>query len=659
MALDKISEIVSHFIGIFETAEDGARMRDLSDGFRHTSDPNADFDAHASLTYLLRAPYTHAGNEDGLSTFNFSADPQANMPNIAAANPQGVYHHHGPRFDDIDIPDVPVVLPGPEQMILVGALPPGSTVIVGHQFNVMIDDDVMTTTGTTQFVSPDIHNATLSTLVEMADGMAQDMVGNPFDIMDDATTFGATLTVEYATLADTSPDGASVTVLVGGDAFDLTINGTAADTAPMLNDVLPAHHQTETSETEETPDAPTGIGGTAADAAQIFDVEDGHAIVAGGNFLINETIVAFSAVDAPIIAVMGDAISVTAISQVNVIQNHDSGGPAPTAPDVSFNIANIVATSSQTETDPADQPDTFPQGWAVKRVDADVMTVNWVHQYNFVTDHDRAEITFSGEDTYIDFGDNIALNQTTLLEIGQGYDLIIIGGQMIDMALINQTNVLLDDDAVTYSGDWPAMISTDDNLAFNQATIETVGVDSYTGMGGAFAQAGRDLAAGGETISADLAQSDYFAGTPFLNVLYISGDLITVTSIEQTNILGDADQVALQLAAIEDRPDLPDGPVTITSGSNAVVNIASILEYGMDSIVMVGGEVYDDVLLHQASLIDPDADALGVAHTPLANEAVAFLADDMVDDAPVDDAIFATSLDASTTSVDVMGSVVS
>jgi hypothetical protein len=103
---------------------------------------------------------------------------------------------------------------------------------------------------------------------------------------------------------------------------------------------------------------------------------------------------------------------------------------------------------------------------------------------------------------------------------------------------------------------------------------------------------------------------------------------------------------------------LPDGPVTITTGSNAVINIASILEYGLDSIVMVGGEVYDDVLLHQASLIDPDADALGVAHTPLANEAVAFLADDMLEDAPVEDAIFATQIDASTTSVDVMGSVV-
>jgi len=73
---------------------------------------------------------------------------------------------------------------------------------------------------------------------------------------------------------------------------------------------------------------------------------------------------------------------------------------------------------------------------------------------------------------------------------------------------------------------------------------------------------------------------------------------------------------------------------------------------------MVGGEVYDDILLYQAELIETDGDPLDVTQAPLANEAVAFLADDMVDDAPVSDSVFAGQIDTSTTSVDVMGGVV-
>ncbi len=44
----------------------------------------------------------------------------------------------------------------------------------------------------------------------------------------------------------------------------------------------------------------------------------------------------------------------------------------------------------------------------------------------------------------------------------------------------------------------------------------------------------------------------------------------------------------------------------------------------------VGGDVYSEALLYQADLIDTDADPLGVALPALANEAVAFLADNMI-----------------------------
>ncbi len=660
MALDKITEMVSHFIGIFETAEDGARLRELSEGFRHTAEPEPEFDPLMSITYLLRAPYTHQGTQDGLSVFQFHADASPVVPSVVPGDIAIGWPHPITSFDPSDLPSFKGGFPMPGQSVILAGIPPGSTVIVGHQFNILVDHDLMIGAGTMDFIAPEVFDATLMGLVQVAGGMTTDLIGNPFDVIPNATGFGQALGAQYTALAADAPDGAQVTIVSGGDAFGVTINGVAVDAVPALDTLLPDYLQPDPA--EEMPDtAPSGIGGNAAAAADGFDVEDGHAVVSGGNLAINEAIVSFSAVDAPVIAVMGDAVSTICISQVNVIYNTDTGACLAPAPDVAMNAATIALTTSQppAEDAPASQDAAppaglFPEAWAVTQVSGDLMTLNWVHQYNFISDHDRAEVTLSGEDSFIGFGDNTTLNQTTLLEFSMAYDLIIVGGQMIDMALISQTNVLLDDDIIV-NGGWPATISGGDNLAYNAATIDTVGIDSHTGMHDDFDQAGRELAAGQGTISADVAQSDYFAGIPFLNVLYIAGDLITVTSVTQSNIMGDADQVGVALAGLQ---DAADGPLTVTTGSNAVINIAAIMEYGMDSTVMVGGDVYDDVLLYQAELIETDADPLGVAHTPLANEAVAFLAEDMVEDDPVTDSVFAGQIETSTTSVDVMGGVV-
>lgn len=656
MALDKISEIVAHFIGIFETAVDGARLRETTEGFDHSGSPDQPaFDPLATMDNLLRAPYQHAGSEDGLSDFQFKPVPAAYVPAAAPSTIFDVWLPSIASFSTTHLPDLKGGLHANEQSFILAGMPPGSTLVAGHQMNVLVDHDFLVGAGTLEFVAPDYFDAQLGMLTATAHAMTPDLIGNPLTIIPTAAVFGEALAAQYDDLAQSAPDGAHVTVLSGVAAVGITVNGVIAETMPMLDELMPAYLQPDPVEQDAIAQAPGGVGGNAAAAGAVFDVDDGHSVVAGGNFAINEAIVAFSAVDAPVIAVMGDAVCTVSISQVNKIHNHDSGALAPPS-DVALNAATIAMTTSQTAGDVPVQPSQeLPQAWAVTRVDGDFMTVNWVHQYNFISDHDRAEVTFSGEDSFIGLGGNTVLNQTMLLEIGAAYDLIIVGGQMIDMALISQTNVLLDDDAVGYGGAWPAGLSGDDNLAFNAATIETTGIDSYIGLDSNFAQAGRDLAGGALTISGDVAQSDYFAGIPFLNVLYIAGDLITITAVAQTNIVGDADQVGV---AFDGLADASDGPLTVTAGSNAAVNIALIMEYGMDSIIMVGGEVYDDVLLYQAELIDTGADPLGVTPTPLANEAVAFLADDMMEEAPVPDSIFAGQSDISSTSVDVMGGVV-
>ena len=661
MALDEITNMVAHFIGIFETAQDGARMRELSEGFQHATEPEPEFAPLALFHQQLRAPYNHEGMQDGLSHFRFLANAPAEVSHVV---PAGVGHgwlHPVTSFDTLDIPAIKASFAMHDQSMLLAGFPPGSTVVIGHQFNILVDHDLIVGAGTADFIAPEVYDKALAGVTQIAAGMTTDLIGNPVDIIAQAQGFGQNLSAQYTALAQAAPDGADVTVVSGAGAFGVTINGVLSDAMPALDTLMPDILQPDVDD-ETTAEVPSGIGGNAAAAAQVFDVEDGHAILAGGNLAINETIVSFSAVDAPVIAVMGDIIATISISQVNVIYNADTGTGFVPAADVAMNAATIALTTSHppvTDPDAADDApppfDGFPAAWAVTQIDGDLVTLNWVHQYNFVSDHDRAEVTLTGEDSYIGLGGNTALNQTILLEIGLGYDLIIIGGQMIDMALITQTNVLLDGDIMISGGVWPDSVSGGDNLAFNAATIDTVGIDSYIGMNSDFAQAGRALNDGAGTISADVAQSDYFAGIPFLNVLYISGDLITVTSITQTNIMGDADQVGVALGQLQ---DTTDGPITVTTGSNAVINIAAIMEYGMDSTVMVGGEAYDDVLLYQAELIETDADPLGVAQTPLANEAVAFLADDMIEDQSATPIDFAAQIDTSTTSVDVMGSVV-
>jgi hypothetical protein len=112
-----------------------------------------------------------------------------------------------------------------------------------------------------------------------------------------------------------------------------------------------------------------------------------------------------------------------------------------------------------------------------------------------------------------------------------------------------------------------------------------------------------------------------------LKVLHIEGDLIKANIVEQHNFLGDSDQIELMLDGFSPG----GGPVKLVTGSNAQLNAAKIHDIGLDSEVMVGGEAYSDALIYQAELVDHEAPPTGVGMSPLASEAVAFLADDMLE----------------------------
>ena len=108
----------------------------------------------------------------------------------------------------------------------------------------------------------------------------------------------------------------------------------------------------------------------------------------------------------------------------------------------------------------------------------------------------------------------------------------------------------------------------------------------------------------------------------------ISGDHLDVQLVEQVNVLGDADQIAIASETIQ---SANGANISVVAGSNALMNFASIDDYGVDSTVYVGGEGYSDAMLYQAEFISTD-DPLVVRDTSeLASEAVLFLADDMIE----------------------------
>ncbi|MGR3758313.1 MAG: hypothetical protein ACU0AT_13905 [Tranquillimonas sp.] len=353
----------------------------------------------------------------------------------------------------------------------------------------------------------------------------------------------------------------------------------------------------------------------------------GSRIVTGANVATNEVAVSANWLDAKVIAVNGGATRIDAISQVNVLSDRDEvpEGILGSAPSTLINAAEIHRESSGSGP-AAELSVPAPANWVMARIDADLISTTWTKQLTFATDTDAIRFSYSGGSTDLVAGWNEIGNLALYNEIGFRFDLLLVGGEMIDISAVTQTNVLLDDDVVT--GAFGA--STGDNLLFNGAKIESVGIDSYRPLTGPFKQALDDVAAGRSEAAGALASDPLFAGLDMLRVLFIAGDFVKVNLVEQVNVIGDSDQVALALGDFDIDLTQPDA-VEVVTGSNVLANLASVGTVGTDSTVLSGKPAYSDAVIHQAGLTDPDALPDGVKLAGLANEAVAFLTDGMID----------------------------
>jgi hypothetical protein len=653
MSFDRISEEIAHFIGMFHLEVEENRLRVDYDAFKHERDEKARENKEVP-DLVVSAPYKLKGFDPELV---YKAVPTKVHATVAQA-----YGAYSPDAQTLGFPNSapPVGAPdtGNSPAFLVDwqiswppFVPVPNSILASIQQTAELwDNDLLLATGTTAFVAPEVLIAELLELVEAARDLS--VFGDQGPVLPTLPDADAAMELAEGIKAFTPGDGPAETQLIlrGEDAKGTYLNGEllepqtagksdTGDGEPaeaeedteglpnffdILHEYLAEKYEEDEAEPEKNP-----LDGVLAEQESPYAVDPGQEVVTGANLVINETSIVKAWVDAPVIAVAGDAVRLDVVSQVNAMESTAKAfGGDTAAPSETLNGVSIEyeSTADPEDSSPA-ASGVFPQNWTVVSIAADVFAVNWVQQYVFASDFDRTEITISTHDTFIGTGENVIANGVQLAELGFHYDLIMVGGNMVTMNIVDQTNVLVDVDTIGAAATGPVNLMVGDNLQYNRAELKQTGLDQMTEMQDNFRTAMKDVAEGKKDLAKELAEDARFEGKAELKALHIKGDLIKASIIEQYNFLGDSDQVELIL----DDFSAGGGAVKLVTGSNAQLNAAKIHDIGLDSEVMVGGEAYSDALIYQAELIDHEAPPAGVGMSPLASEAVAFLADDMLE----------------------------
>ncbi len=708
MPLDPTTDAIAHFAGLFALAIEEGRARDGYDPF---VDPEPDAAARPPLDLgraAAEAPHDLAGVAPRLDYEGAHHPLHHSVQRVDTGPVQGrVEPLSFAMAPDRAAPAGPVAAEATSRAEVL-ILPPSSLVAVTVQRNVLTDNDNRGDIDAAGFAPVAPATEALMALADAAARIGPVALAPP---TEEAGWGDAAV----AAIADLPPAGSvesgplRIETLRGPEAAGIRVDGQRADEMPDWAAFRPDHlagrdlplpvpagadpdaEDGQGPSDAAPPDPFAGLPGGDGDGDGDGDGggsshSSGPGIWTGANVAVNQAAIVSNWLDAPVIAVGGRIVALDAITQRNVVVDRDAvPGPAgaPSGPSAAVNAAEIAQTPGPGAAPGGGGGGDAPAAWSVVRIEGDVTQINWVEQYNFATDHDRAEITLSGRETRIEMGGNELVNAASFWELGFAYDLIVVGGDMIDLAVIEQTNVLLDADTVEtgFAGPaaaaaagpggaatpgaaaagrdmaglpgqgrdgapadaparpdavgtdagraadaFPAGISGGDNLAWNAARIETIGADVDAALDAAFAQTLARLADGGRDIAAATAGHALFEGLDLLRVLYVAGDFVTVDRIAQTNVVGDADQVR---AARDAFADELQAEVAVIAGSNLLANVAEIVDDGIASTRMAGGEVYSDALIHQAGFVDTAA-AAGATVSELASEAIAFLVDGMI-----------------------------
>ncbi|KEO60265.1 hypothetical protein [Thioclava indica] len=686
--LDRQTEIIAHFIGAFQLTTEQLTSRHQYDVFRaqqlvpQEQGPLLNVKVHVTSDYALQdftpglrvvMPPPLPPEAPWLPHSDFLRLPQIGMPELGWGEEQATPAFSLEFYQPLNF--------------FVTLAPPSSVATVTFQANHLLDDDRLINVPFTlpeQYVqdfSPEAIAAKMAVLIETAETLGAPSVDaqwlsvsaqasalrDTLDTLDTADApAGAEVAVfhntpwefvtsdaagegDTAELPDDTQDAPAPTAFNGG----VVVNGQIVSDAPdTLSARLEARYP-DTSETEALPgqvQVEDGAAGTVNSGTLTGGALSATmSLSTGDNLLLNQTQIAHDWIDAPVIAVAGMAQSLSLISQINVLRDYDTvdgGGFAHgIGSDPASQIVNIA--TQETLSNPASFIAPTLTGGATMVgmvcIKGDLVIDNTTYQINEISDSDVVSYEFGTHQAEISLGDNSATNLDLLLEIGSRFDVIMVGGDMIQMAAINQINVLLDDDLYLGDGTGGGLYSGHDNLLWNEAGITHIGTDSVQEMSGAFQSA---LGALGETSGAGdgsgtpsgaefaavsgLFADPLLAGLDTLRVLWIEGDLLIRDTLTQINLLTDSDVISVALPG-------DSAGAELSAGDNILANVAGLSVAGVDSTIMAGEGSYSDAVLYQAGMFEGDQSPLDLAGTfsapqgDLASEAVVFLTDDFND----------------------------
>ncbi|MFY2823917.1 type I secretion protein [Ruegeria sp. MALMAid1280] len=408
-------------------------------------------------------------------------------------------------------------------------------------------------------------------------------------------------------------DGVTVHQFLGEGATGMIVNGEHVDEMPDFLELIPEHHKADIEEEEE--DEIAEALPAEWDQSEDPEFEDGHSVVAGGNWAVNEVSVSVGWVDAPNIVVGGNSVNLTVVSQVAVVVDVDEGEDGVQSETHVVQASEISSESSVApwlENNVADEEGEDPIVM-IDWISGDLLVTNFIQQLIDATDIDQISTEITASSTAYTLGDNIMTNVTNILQLGTFYDMIIIGGDMISIDVVSQTIVLMDSDVVHGASPTEA----EDNLVMNQVSLTAEGEDTHEALSQNMASTIGMQEVDSDALEDALLNDPMFAGTELIRVLKIEGDLLQVNVIEQVTVLQDDDDVYVETPGGQE--------VSALGAGNALLNSANVTKIGVDSVVMAQEEEYSEVMLHQASLIDSPEEE----NSELANEAIAILMEEV------------------------------
>ncbi|SCZ71864.1 hypothetical protein SAMN04488118_11316 [Epibacterium ulvae] len=668
---DDKTEIIAHFIGIFELSNEAARLKIQYQEFTAQLAQAPDLNAFLTININVSSSYNLTDFNPNLYWRDISPSIGAQTSPLILSGQSGVVSAPLPRMFPSETAPAPLSSNRTSQtgdQPNFQLPPPAQLATVTAQINVLEDLDVLITYPSAfEFLSASEFNAGLSALQTQADALLPLTTPAPAQGEIHAHETGLALKTQLQSLETDALTqaigGTSISAAFGADIDPITVNGSAAEALPQLADIS---HRFAPAESEDETSAPEMAEGALSNPAQSAqgtpltetDLDAAtHEVSAGSNVLINQSSISTNWLDAPVVSVGGQSVEADVISQVNVwsdtdlINGENSTTDSSSDPSQSYNGAEFIQTANPVLSAPADgdAPGNGPDFLAVVTLDGDLLNYNYVQQFNFAQDGDVLSIGFSAQDTLIQTGGNTLINSSDILGLGFHYDMIIIDGDFIDLSFLSQTNVLFDNDWINTQPGFAGDISASDNLLLNAASISNIGLNTHTEITDPFAQTAEQFANGIHDVSA--VQGDVaFAELDLLRVLHVTGNVLNLQIIEQVNVLGDGDQVAVTASTLQ----ATDGAnVSVTTGENELLNLASITDAGLDSTIYTSEGAYTDAFLYQADFVSEQDPLMLATPDGLASEAFLFLADGLLESDHDEDAgIFAPQ--SGETAVDVM-----